>query len=242
MKKKPPHDPPTTVITVEQARAITGGRTPLVPIEYESALKALQACSTLDEAKYWDNKADALAAWARIYRNDQAGVEARRLKLHAYRRMNELAEELRPSRPNRAAGNPGARSVLMEQGLSTQTTQNVRRIGAIPGKKFEQLVKSPKPPGVTRAALLGIGKSGGFNGFPPQRELSSDAWRTLALQSGTGPSLAAFRSIFCRRYSAKVLARGLKPDEVAGARALITEVQEWLDEFEQHLPREGKKE
>jgi hypothetical protein len=48
------------VITAKQARQITGGRTPLVPVVYEDALKALGECLSLDDAKVWDNKADAL--------------------------------------------------------------------------------------------------------------------------------------------------------------------------------------
>ena len=85
-----------SVISEEQARQITGGRKPLVPVEYERACTALAECQTIDEAKYWDNKADALAAWAKIYNNDQAGLEAKRLKLHAYRRMGEIAREIIP--------------------------------------------------------------------------------------------------------------------------------------------------
>lgn len=48
------------VISSEQARQITGGRTPLVPVEFETAVKALKACTQIDEAKYWSDKASAL--------------------------------------------------------------------------------------------------------------------------------------------------------------------------------------
>lgn len=83
----------STVITEQQARQITGGRKPLVPVEYEAACNALAQCVDLDEAKYWSDKADALAAWAKIYRDDRISAQAKRLKLKAYRRMGELAAE-----------------------------------------------------------------------------------------------------------------------------------------------------
>lgn len=47
-----------SVISAAEAKKITGGRTPLVPVEYETAITALQACVTLDETKYWSDKAD----------------------------------------------------------------------------------------------------------------------------------------------------------------------------------------
>src|ERR1700722_7297053 len=73
-------------------------RTVPMPVEYVEACKALAACVTIDEAKRWADKAEALAAWAKIYRSDEASVQAARLKLHAYRRMGKLAEEIRPLR------------------------------------------------------------------------------------------------------------------------------------------------
>lgn len=85
------------VISAEQARKITGGRTPHVPVEYETAINALVACRSIDEAKYWSDKSDALAAWAKIYHSDKAAREAKALKLWAFRRMGQLAAELRPN-------------------------------------------------------------------------------------------------------------------------------------------------
>src|SRR5208282_4621524 len=99
----------TKVLTKEEAKRITKGRTPLVPVEYETAITALTECAHLDEAKYWDNKADALAAWAKIYHSDECARKAKMLKMHAYRRMGQLAGELRPKMPVR---------ILQEQGLS----------------------------------------------------------------------------------------------------------------------------
>jgi len=113
-----------------------------MPVEYDRALQALVACTRIDEARTWSDKADALAAWARIYQNDQASVLARRLKLHAYRRMGELAEELRPKHPD--AGGP--RSLLLEQGLTMPQASAARCLARMPAPNFARACKDPASP------------------------------------------------------------------------------------------------
>lgn len=126
-----------------------------VPVQYESAIKHLAECRTLDEAQLWSAKADALAAWAKIYQSDQASLEARRLKLHAYRRMGQLADEIRPRRyiPNSNIKNrpgmmqiaPGARSLLLENGFTRDQASVVMGIKSIPAPEFQEIIESPRP-------------------------------------------------------------------------------------------------
>lgn len=225
----------TQVITAEQAKKITGGRTPLVPVEYESAVKALQACMTIDEAKYWSDKSDALAAWARIHRNDEAGTAARKLKLYAYRRMSLLAEELRPIRGRKDGGglSPGPASALHDAGLTQGQVTAIRRIGAIPEKTFKKIISSSSPPGIYRAGLE-LGR--GLRSFGVAQR-SSDAWRIL---NGSGPGAGLLRQFVaqvCRKLEAKNIARDVNADEANDARRLCTEATEWLDAFEQALPK-----
>lgn len=209
-----------TVITLKEAKQITGGRTPLVPVEYESAVKALAECITLDEAKYWDNKADALAAWAKIYHSPDAERKARQLKLHAYRRMGELAEELRPSR--RKAGKyflPGGESLLREIGLNESKAKQAVRLRKIPPKEFEALVNKPTPPAPYSLLAHSPTKSEAWNSFT--RPVNSPmSWRT-----------------YCRGNDARSLARGMVADEAQSARRIVVEITEWLDAFEQALPK-----
>jgi hypothetical protein len=219
----------TAVITQLHARRITRGRMPLVPIEYEAALKALAACTSLDEAKYWSNASDALAAWARMYKNDEAGVSARRLKLHAYRRMGELAQQLRPWTPGAKKGSPlcsgagkGAPSLLMEQGLALHQANAASAAARMPRRKFEAIVNLPRPPAP--------------NGLLPKFSGdASQAWRDIAGATG-GSCLTGFRG-WCRKHRARELAKGLTPDEAERAYAMVEEVTEWLDEMEQTLKK-----
>lgn len=111
------------------------------PIQYEAAVQALQVCQTIDEARYFDNKAEALAAWAKIYGDDRAATEARRLKLHAYRRIGILAEQLRPQ----GAGRKGPPSLLREIGFTDHNAHSAIKVARMPVVAFEREVKAPRP-------------------------------------------------------------------------------------------------
>jgi hypothetical protein len=213
--------------TVNEAKQTTEPAAPAVnvPVEYESAVRSLIACSTLDDAKYWSDKADALAAWARIYHHDRAGLEAKRLKLHAYRRMGELAKELRPGGAlGKAPGGlalgraPGPQSLLIEAGLSKLQARSAARLRDLPLTKFSALVNSPRPPSPSTVHACHRGSS---------------AWFELTRPGGSPMS---FRT-WTRGHDSKSLAKLLAPDEVDKARTLVTELIEWLDDFERHLPK-----
>lgn len=221
------------VITEKQAREITGGRKPLVPVEYESAVKSLEACMSIDESKYWSDKADALAAWAKIYRNDDAGRKAKMLKLHAYRRMGILALELRPH-PNGVGsggrrsektglgwrGIPGPADLLMENGLKRTNADAATRIARLSDEKFDEFLNAPSPP--SPLTLLRFRLNG------------SEAWKILMGDRAGLSHIAGF----CRSKD-PLLARMLATDEVSRVRGLVAEIVEWFDAFEQALPKEA---
>lgn len=216
----------TQVITEQQARQITGGRTPLVPIEYEAACKALEACETLDEAKYWSDKSDALAAWAKIYHDDVVTLKAKRLKLKAYRRMGELAFELRPAKGKKGhlgGGAPGPRSLLMEMGLNKAESDAARTLAKMRSARFFEETDRPHPRSPIYAAQRGAAGA-------------SEAWAEIA-KSGVG--LMSFQS-WCGRHDARALCSVLSNDEAQKCRSAVLKIQEWLDAFEQYLPKAAK--
>lgn len=217
------------VITQEQARQVTRGRTPLVPLEYEAAVKALAACLTLDEAKYWNDKADALAAWAKIYHSDDVSRKARALKLHAYRRMGILAAELRPAnRFEEGRHMPGPLSALVAAGLSDSQAKAARAVAKLPKRKFDREVAAERPRAPTSFRITG------------GNEELSESWRTLTGRSlnrtTTVNSMSGF-ACFCRGNDAKALARGLDKGEVENARVIATLIAEWIDTFTERLPK-----
>lgn len=125
-----------------------------MPVQYETAIRALEACMSLDETKVWTNAADMLATWARVYRSREAEVAAKRLRLYAYRRMGELASELRPSgRANVQKGRkgctgklPGASSLLQEHGLTIAEARAANFIARLPYEQFQRILKRPRSP------------------------------------------------------------------------------------------------
>jgi hypothetical protein len=232
----------TNVITPDQARQITGGHIPLIPVEYEEACKRLVACQTLDEAKYWDNKADALAAWAKIYHNDQAGREARALKLWAYRRMGELAAELRPHRHmgtkpgeqvgkhGRGGSTPGPFSLLKEQGLTESQASAARRLARVPLETVKELVELPRPPSPGTVLRDMPGKPDQYH---PNRFGTHPQW------TGTwGPLKHAIAAV--DKVSARELARSVEPRFASRVRERLSVLIDWLDEFEQAMPKANK--
>jgi len=199
------------VLTKEQAKKVTKGRTPLVPVEYETAIQALTECANLNETKYWSDKADALAAWAKIYHSDEAGRKAKLLKMHAYRRMGQLAGEIRP----KANKKPGPRALLVESGLTLTEAAAARTLSRITDKQFTAAQRAPASP-ITVARR--------FTDTEP-------VW------GGFSRPMYLARA-FMRDNKPLAVIRAIDPSHYDMARQMAIEVSEWLDELEQKLPKE----
>jgi hypothetical protein len=191
-----------------------------IPVVYEEACAALAACRTIDEGKYWRDKAEALAAWAKIHRSDRAAIESRRLKLHAYRRMSELADELRPARTGTGkGGGKGSRKILEQHGFSTSEVSAMRIVGGLTEREFTKKVESDSPPSPHM--------------IRKEKVFGSDAWRLLYNGS------ASCRS-FCRGSDAVTVAKRIDNADIDKARELAVEISEWFDAFESALPKQRK--
>lgn len=195
-----------------------------LPIVYEEAVRDLIACQSLDEAKYFADKAEALSAYSKIYRDNAAGIEARKLRLHSYRRMGELAAEIRPNsfipgkRPGSRAGSaPGPSSLLMESGLSRTAASEARYLAKMSAEKFQKLIDLPRPPSPHTVMIT--------------RTKSSAAWSDFRAQ-GVGSI-----HYWIKNKSAKDMALQFSYDEGIRAKIIINDLLEWLDEFERFLPK-----
>jgi hypothetical protein len=221
------------VITADEARKITKGRTPLVPVEYETACKSLESCMSLDESKYWSDKADALAAWAKIYHDEKVGRQARALKLHAYRRMGQLAAEIAPKGRlrGRRGSRPGPLHALIEAGLTKHQGQAARRLGEAATHTFETILDRAYPPSPQTAAkflpALKKGPRNVGNAIPYSQILGWSAlWqRVISLNAATAAN------------NPEDFGRSVRPEIAEKIRSVVRNVQEWLDEFERHLPK-----
>ena len=196
----------------------------IVPVKYTAAVKALAECRNLNEAKYFSDKADALAAWAKIYQHDEAAIEAKRLKLHAFRRMGILAEEIQPTTQKQKGGkftdgrSPGSTALLMGMGLGRSAAGSISALGRMSDKKFNAAISSKRPrsPSYFRSTHTGRSK----------------AWQRLYASGHSIGKVMAFMG----RTDPKELARGLTASEATKAKEMATEMIEWLDTFDQYLP------
>lgn len=109
---------------------------PVLPSDYGRAVACIRSLETLEEGRHWSDRAEALAAWARIYRDDEVGRQARRLRLHALRRLAELAGGL---------GNGGAEA-LRAFGFTAAQVRKIRGVGRVDPRRFAEAVEAEDPP------------------------------------------------------------------------------------------------
>jgi len=194
---------------------------------YEDTVKAIVSCRAIDEAKFFADRAIALEALAKVQKDRRMEREAKAERLWAFRKMGELAHVMRPggSRGSRYR-QPGVISLLLENGLTTPDADAASGLAKMAQSAFDALVALPRPPSPMSAYRL------------RSSDAVSESWKNLCEGHG---GLLSFRS-WTRKYPARELARGLSKDEGPRARIIVKEVQDWLDEFEQYLPKDANSE
>lgn len=198
---------------------------PVMPVIYEEACRAIDACVELDEIKAWASKSEALAAWARIYQDDYLLRQAKQLKLRAFRRMGQLADELRPKDVHaprgRRAGAIGSFSLLREHGLTRDKAQAAIALGRLPPDKFNKFLnrKVVPSPSVARA----------FSQHSNMEELGKRS-AAYSYMTGSGPSPTSFRW-WCQMHTPKSLAGNILPGERQKAHELVSDIELWCKTF-----------
>ncbi len=190
-----------------------------MPLLYQEAVNAIAACKTFDEAKNWSDRADAMAAWAKIYADDAIEREAKSLKLHAYRRIGLLAAEMRPLTFRGRQGVQGPSSLLQEQGFNKSKTASISKIARMPQKQFEAVAASKKPPSpsvLTNRYLR------------PNPEWAEMSNRMHQLQSAI------------RQAHPKDMAGSLSEKDTEAAMKSCLELLHWLVPFHDHLKAKQK--
>lgn len=182
-----------------------------LPIPFTDALRLLVQCRRLDETKYWDNWAEALAAYAKMYSDDEVGREARLLRLHAYRRMGQLAEQLQPSKGN---GRKGPQARLREEGVKHHLARQALAISQMTTADFAEITARELIP--TPDALVNI-------------ELSkAPEWARIK------SAIHSLRSRF-KQTTPRAIAASLPARDKSTLRQQVHEAAEWLRQLEQEL-------
>jgi hypothetical protein len=197
-----------------------------LPERYENARKAIAECERVDECKDWADKAAAMAAYARMAKDDSLKVMAMRIQARALRRAGLLMQQIAPAHGANQNIQDGTvpkvtrESAATEAGLSERQRKSALRIANVPSDEFERSVESDAPPTVTELAQRGIAPRSAFQPAGPD-----PVDRTLGREALA--ALSRFAQ-FCEQHQAEAIANALGGDE-ATVRRQVAVVDHWLD-------------
>ncbi len=197
-----------------------------LPATYEAAKASLTECTRVDECADWANKAEAMAAYARMSEDETLRKMCDRIQARALRRCGELlkihnAQGRRTDQPLDGSGHKSQQEVGAEAGLSERQQKTAVRISNVSEADFERQVESDSPPTVT--ALAEQGKKTRVIDLTEGRDHEEYAMATQA--QGRLHEFAAFAS----KTDPAAVARGSSPTETKEMRKQIAIVDGWLD-------------
>jgi hypothetical protein len=181
---------------------------------YERGCALLERCIAFDETKYWDSLADAAAAWGKIHKSDRVEQLARALKLHAYRRLGEIAELQQPTRPaqpkagtrtGEPLGRPGGPvSWLQAQGMTRQEGTAACTLAGMDAKAFETIANAKRPP--SPQSIQRAGRTA-WRVFYSRASIAAVAHHTQALSPARAAQLEGMRDPAKEQRKARHLAQ-----------------------------------
>jgi hypothetical protein len=141
-----------TVINAEQGKALMARLPPKFDITpFWKALDLLKECLVFEDVQHCQRLADVQEAWGRVYRSPEAINGAKAVRLHAARRLGELAQEARGNHSGKGLGG-GPRRWLTSQGIPEKDADYAAALRKIPAARFAEIVARPTPPTVSALA------------------------------------------------------------------------------------------
>jgi hypothetical protein len=206
-----------------------------LPATYDAAVKAIEACYTVEEAKSWADKSAALAYYASQVDDHPLRRVALRAEARAVRRLDELLRQYPElhggDRKSGSSCEPhnliSRRQAAHQAGMSDHQYRNTQAVGAIPRQEFEAAVESGDPPTVGQLAARADSSRECLNLKPP------------VAPPDTNSAARALREFaaFCATHDPLSLARDARID-TAAVRAYVGAIDAWLDCFVTALPSE----
>ena len=137
-----------------------------LPAKYEAAKLALKECNKIDECRDWEDKAEALASYAKQQDDKEMEKTARRIRARAVRRCGELLKEIESGKgkhwkSRRDGGGPSTSraQAAADAGLSPRKVKDSIRVANVPEESFEEQLESDSPPTIPNLAEQGTEKA-----------------------------------------------------------------------------------
>lgn len=219
------------------------------PALYKAARKAIQECARIDELKDIHDKHSALAHYAKQAKDEHFFFYAERIRLRAFEQIAVLLAEL-----------PGYRelpwkerkAIAEKSGITVQMADKAIDAAAAPPKIRDRLIEATPPPTMTQLAQAG--RKYLPQGYPGQdfhhharREeeikrtaltAADDLYRCLGWVVRDFDELLDDR---CGgRFTIAQVARAVAENDSTHFREHMRKIADWLDEFEQYLPKGDK--
>jgi len=206
-----------------------------LPINYEAAKVAIAECAKIDECKEWVDKAVAIASYARQAQDETMMTAAKRIQLRAEARLGELILELPQGKPGKIGS---GRFVVANKisGISYNRFYDATSMARVERRKREKLIE--KDPPISRRNLVDLG----VDHFPDNKILlrrsAEETYRKKQLHEHDLNTLENFIR-WTKTKSVKQIINELTPEKLEWIRKNFVKFQEWIDEFEQRLPKKN---
>ena len=125
---------------------------------YDALCRALAEAATVDEVKYLNDEAVAIAAYARMSKNRELEAQCVEIRMRATRRLGEMVRTqkltiglAKGGRPKTGVSDtPVSVPTFGSQGIDKNLAKDARTLGDLPPEKFEERVAE------AREAALGV--------------------------------------------------------------------------------------
>lgn len=209
----------------------------VMPLNYQQAALAIAECSRIDEVKDFEDRYVAMAVYARQIKDDSMRDAAVRIQLRARTRLGELLATI-PSRVTRPGikppgGNPRMQAAN-EFGISQVRVSENMMIARVPAETRNRLIEQT-PPAKLHEFYKHDPNFKARHRHPLEKEcptMAKYAYECLNI-------IRNFHGALMRQGDPVVLGAELSAEY--GYADEVTELIEWLDKFEQHIPKKDSK-
>lgn len=208
-----------------------------LPVNYEAAKIAIIECAKVDECKEWVDKAAAIATYAKQACDNSLKDAAIRIQLRAESRLGELLLEYDEQRKKSKERLPTKSEFARDNGVSYALERVVIPMARVPRETRDELIEATPP--VKRAELSQLGITPKPDSFFIERRRREEQGRVNYYKIHFNEVVKFIK--WTKDNDARESAQEVPHKELQWVKDQLPKLLDWLDEFEQHLPKTVKK-